>query len=178
LFRWWWNYRRGIPFEEIKSGINLALAAEVKKSVTVPVLVAGGFQHAYVIRRALKAKMVDGVTIARPLIANRDLPKLFRAGMDWEHAGWIPNDRWPIRSRCPCTYCNRCLVNDIENPLGCYDESRYAEFGDKSYEEMMKRAMEVFQPDPGQWDPPAGGPPPLPVCPPSSNDGRNPCPPV
>src|SRR5262249_32335899 len=110
LFRWWWNYRRGIPFEEIKSGINLALAAEVKKSVNVPVLVAGGFQHAYVIRRALQAKMVDGVTIARPLIANRDLPKLFRAGMDWEHASWIPPEKWPIRDRHPCSYCNKCLI--------------------------------------------------------------------
>lgn len=153
LFRWWWNYRRGVPFEEIKSGINLAMAAAIKQAVKIPVLVAGGFQHASVIRKALQAKMVDGVTIARPLIANRDLPKLFRAGMDWEHASWIPDGQWPIENRNPCTYCNKCLINDIENPLGCYEESRYADIADDElrYAKMMEKVMEVFRPDPGQW---------------------------
>ena len=96
--------------------------------------------------------MVDGVTIARPLIANRDLPKMFRAGFDWEHAEWISSDKWPIRDRKPCTYCNKCLINDIKNPLGCYDESRYSESGDRSYDVMIERVMEVFKPEPGQWD--------------------------
>ena len=26
------------------------------------------------------------------------------------------------RADKPCTYCNRCLVNVVENPLGCYEE--------------------------------------------------------
>ena len=29
------------------------------------------------------------------------------------------------RADKPCTYCNRCLVNVVENPLGCYDETRF-----------------------------------------------------
>ena len=29
------------------------------------------------------------------------------------------------RADKPCTYCNRCLVNVVENPLGCYDVTRF-----------------------------------------------------
>ena len=50
-------------------------------------------------------------SIARPLVANNDLVEVFRRGQD--------------RADRPCTYCNRCLANVIENPLGCYEESRY-----------------------------------------------------
>ena len=46
--------------------------------------------------------------MARPLIANNDLVEVFRRGQD--------------RADKPCSYCNRCLVNVVENPLGCYDE--------------------------------------------------------
>ena len=41
----------------------------------------------------------------------------------------------------PCTYCNRCLVNVVENPLGCYEESRYP-----SREAMVAEIMSVFDP--------------------------------
>ena len=70
----------------------------------------------------------DAVTIARPLIANPDLVKTFAAGRDA-----------PER---PCTYCNKCLVNVIENPLGCYELSRY----DGDNERMMREVMSVFEP--------------------------------
>ena len=46
--------------------------------------------------------------MARTLVANNDLPKVFASGKD--------------QAEEPCTYCNRCLVNVVENPLGCYDE--------------------------------------------------------
>ena len=88
----------------------------------------------------MKAGQADAVSIARPLIANRDLPKLFRAEMDWEHAQWIPDGQWPIRNRHPCTYCNKCLMNDLQNPLGCYDLTRYP-----SREAMIAEVMEVFE---------------------------------
>jgi 2,4-dienoyl-CoA reductase (NADPH2) len=41
----------------------------------------------------------------------------------------------------PCSYCNKCLVNVVENPLGCYDESRFP-----SREAMVQQIMSVFQP--------------------------------
>jgi len=41
----------------------------------------------------------------------------------------------------PCTYCNRCLVNAPENPLGCYELSRFP-----SREAMVKEILSVYQP--------------------------------
>jgi len=53
----------------------------------------------------------DAVSMARPLVANNDLPQIFKSGKD--------------RADKPCSYCNRCLVNVVENPLGCYDATRF-----------------------------------------------------
>jgi hypothetical protein len=97
------------------------------------VLCTGGFQTASVIREAITAGDCDAVTIARPLIANNDLVELFRAGLD--------------RAPRPCTYCNKCLVNVIENPLGCYEESRFA-----SHDEMLAQIMSVFAQTPPTAD--------------------------
>lgn len=108
-------------------GRNLLDAREIKQHVNVPVICTGGFQQASYIRRALNENFCDGVTIARPLIANNNLVKWFEKGED------LPPK--------PCTYCNKCLLNVIENPLGCYEESRY-----DSYEEMMEDVMSVFHP--------------------------------
>jgi 2,4-dienoyl-CoA reductase (NADPH2) len=141
LFRWWWNYRRDLAYEDIKLGINLEHAAQVRKELpdNVKVLVTGGFQHRHVIAQAIGSGKVDGVSIARPLIANRDLPKLFRAGMDWAQASWM-KEEWPLRNRHPCSYCNKCLMNDLQNPLGCYDNNRYPD-----HETMISEVMEVYQ---------------------------------
>ncbi len=141
LFRWWWNYRRGVAYEDIKLGLNLDFAAQMRKSLPqeIKVIVTGGFQHRGVINDALRLGKVDGISIARPLIANRDLPKLFYEQMDWADASWMPDDKWPLRHRQPCSYCNKCLFNDLENPLGCYDQNRFPD-----YETMIDEVMEVF----------------------------------
>ena len=46
-----------------------------------------------------------------------------------------------------CTYCNKCLINDLVNPLGCYELSRYdgATFEEK-YDNMIATVMSVFEP--------------------------------
>jgi 2,4-dienoyl-CoA reductase-like NADH-dependent reductase (Old Yellow Enzyme family) len=116
------------PPESVE-GFNLADARAIKESVSVPVLCTGGFQTASVIRRAIERGDCDAVTIARPLVANNDLPKLFAGGRD--------------RAPRPCTFCNRCLFNVVENPLGCYDERRY-----DSRDEMIAQIMSVFDPPP------------------------------
>ena len=54
------------------------------------------------------------------------------------------------RAPKPCTYCNKCLVNVVENPLGCYDESRF-----DSREAMIEQILSVFQPAPFQEGLPA-----------------------
>jgi 2,4-dienoyl-CoA reductase (NADPH2) len=82
-----------------------------------------------VIRQAIERGDCDAVSAARPLVANRDLVLQFQAGAD--------------KPVSPCSYCNKCLVNVVENPLGCYDERRFA-----SREEMVRQIMSVYRPQP------------------------------
>ena len=122
-----WNRAAG-PADEIE-GKNLPDARAIKAAITVPVICTGGFQTASVIARAITAGDCDAVSIARPLIANNDLVQVFERGQD--------------RADKPCTYCNRCLVNVVENPLGCYDETRFT-----SREAMVAQIMSVYSPPP------------------------------
>jgi 2,4-dienoyl-CoA reductase-like NADH-dependent reductase (Old Yellow Enzyme family) len=114
-------------------GINLPDAEKIKAAVSVPVICTGGFQTRAIINDAIEKKRCDAVSIARPLIANNDLVKMFERGI-----GRPPN---------PCTYCNKCLVNAVENPLGCYDETRFASHPDP-HEAMIREIMTVFDPPP------------------------------
>jgi 2,4-dienoyl-CoA reductase (NADPH2) len=82
-----------------------------------------------VIRKALEDGQCDAVTIARPLLANPDLLRVFAAGRD--------------RPERPCTYSNKCLFALLEDPLGCYDERRFA-----SREEMLREIYSVYDPPP------------------------------
>lgn len=125
LFERRWAEARGDRIE----GINLPAAKAIKAAVQVPVLCTGGFQTAEIIREAIRQQFCDAVTIARPLIANNDLVQQFAAGRG--------------RPAVPCTYCNRCLVNAVENPLGCYDQSRFP-----TREAMVAEIMSVFTPAP------------------------------
>jgi 2,4-dienoyl-CoA reductase-like NADH-dependent reductase (Old Yellow Enzyme family) len=122
-----WERARG-PFEKIE-GMNLPFAQRISQAVGIPVLCTGGFQTAAIIEKALTDEMCDAVTIARPLIANNDLVRQFGAGIG--------------RPPRPCTYCNKCLVNAVENPLGCYEEARFT-----SRDEMVREIMSVFNPPP------------------------------
>lgn len=125
LFQHRWEKATGDQIE----GINLPDARAIKQKVSVPVICTGGFQTASVIRKAIADGACDAVSIARPLVANNDLVHMFEQGID--------------RPPLPCTYCNKCLVNVVENPLGCYEESRF-----KTREEMIKQIMSVFDPPP------------------------------
>jgi 2,4-dienoyl-CoA reductase-like NADH-dependent reductase (Old Yellow Enzyme family) len=109
-------------------GINLADCRAIKEAVSVPVLCTGGFQTASVVNAAIERGDCDGVTIGRPLIANNDIVQVWQAGHD--------------RPARPCTYCNKCLINQLENPLGCYEESRY-----DSREEMVRQILSVYEPN-------------------------------
>jgi 2,4-dienoyl-CoA reductase (NADPH2) len=94
--------------------------------VKIPVISTGGYQRASLIREGLTSGAFDGVSIARPLLANPDLPQMFRAGLDE-----------PPR---PCTFCNKCLLHVLEDPLGCYEESRY-----ESYDKMIEDVMSFLE---------------------------------
>lgn len=130
------SFRQFVSVEEMQEllnqyqGISLSHAAAIKQHVKIPVICTGGFQQASYINRAISEGFCDAVSIARPLVANNDLVKQFAAGKD-------------IPAR-PCTYCNKCLLNTLENPLGCYDSRRY----DGDDEAMVQEVLSVFQPAP------------------------------
>jgi 2,4-dienoyl-CoA reductase-like NADH-dependent reductase (Old Yellow Enzyme family) len=123
---WKWHWEK--PSRRGPEGINLEDARAVKETVTIPVLCTGGFQTASVISSAIERGDCDGVTMARPLIANPDLVRWFERGHD--------------RAPRPCTYCNKCLFAFVENPLGCYDERRF-----DSREQMIDEILSVYEPD-------------------------------
>ena len=130
LFTRRWEEARG-PLDGIE-GLNLPDTRAIKRAVgTLPVLCTGGFQTAAIIEAAIERGDCDAVSIARPLIANNDLVQQFARGIG--------------RPANPCTYCNNCLVNAVENPLGCYDERRFP-----SREAMVREILSVFQPAPFQ----------------------------
>jgi 2,4-dienoyl-CoA reductase (NADPH2) len=122
-----WNDAAGDP--DAIEGSNLRYARAIKQAVGIPVICTGGFQTASTIRQAIDRGDCDAVSAARALVANRDLVRQFEAGADT-----------PAK---PCTYCNKCLVNVVENPLGCYDETRFG-----SRDEMVRQIMSVFEPPP------------------------------
>jgi 2,4-dienoyl-CoA reductase-like NADH-dependent reductase (Old Yellow Enzyme family) len=105
-------------------------AREIKKHVKVPILNTGGYQDGNLIRKVISEGYCDAVTIARPLIANNDLPKILQRGEE---------------AARPCSFCNRCLINAVANPLACYDLRRF-----KDRDEMIREAMTVFDPPPYQ----------------------------
>jgi 2,4-dienoyl-CoA reductase-like NADH-dependent reductase (Old Yellow Enzyme family) len=126
VFRSRWEKARG-PRERIE-GLNRPDARAIKNAVgTIPVICTGGFQTAAIIEDAIVRGDCDAVSIARPLIANNDLVRQFARGIG--------------RPANPCTYCNRCLVNAPENPLGCYDESRFP-----SRDVMIQEILSVYTP--------------------------------
>ena len=68
--------------------------------------------------------------MARPLVANPDLPKVWAAGRD------LP-DR-------PCTFCNKCLLNAPKNPMGCYELDRF----DGDWQRMVDALMWIYDTKP------------------------------
>jgi 2,4-dienoyl-CoA reductase (NADPH2) len=127
VFRWLWDRkRRGRPIE----GVGIDEARAIKEAVGIPVISTGGYQTASVVRDGITSGAFDGVAIARPLIANPDLPQQWASGRD------LP--------AIPCTYCNKCLVNAPKNPLGCYEESRFPD-----REAMLAAITAIYRARPG-----------------------------
>jgi 2,4-dienoyl-CoA reductase-like NADH-dependent reductase (Old Yellow Enzyme family) len=91
---------------------NLPDARRFREEVGLPVIANGGFQRRSVIEQALGSGGCDMVSMARPLLANPQLPALLQAGQES-----------PER---PCTFCNRCAIRTTLFPLGCYEPARFA----------------------------------------------------
>jgi 2,4-dienoyl-CoA reductase-like NADH-dependent reductase (Old Yellow Enzyme family) len=135
LFRWLWRFRRGKIIEGINAEYSQYLRSEISKiDPSIKFLCTGGFQHAANIAGAIRDGSCDGVSMGRPLIANNDLPHILRTA------------NGPIEQK-ECTYCNKCLLNDLANPLGCYEVSRYdGDTFEEKWDALIKDVMSVYQP--------------------------------
>jgi hypothetical protein len=122
------------PFTKLE-GLTLEDARAVRSVVKIPVLCTGAFQTPAVIRRAIESGACDAVTIARPLLANPDLP---RDAREASRRGKLDYEA-PV----PCTCCNKCTVNVLENPLGCYERKRF-----DSYEGMIQHILSFYEKGP------------------------------
>jgi 2,4-dienoyl-CoA reductase-like NADH-dependent reductase (Old Yellow Enzyme family) len=123
IFRWiWFRMKKGRPVE----AISIDEARAIKAAVKIPVINTGGYQTASVIRDGITSGAFDAVAIARSLIANPDLVKQWQAGRD--------------TPEIPCTYCNKCLVNAPENPMGCYELKRFP-----SRDAMIEQLMTIYR---------------------------------
>lgn len=152
LYRHFPDYLRGRardddePAWRLLEGINRSAAREIKSNVSIPVLCTGSFQSREGIEQAIDSGDCDAVTIARPLLANPNLPNEIRAAV-------AAGDR-RYRPERPCTLCNRCLLAVVEHPLGCYDDSRYAPDHpdpDDRYDAMIAGVMRLYGDPAQQW---------------------------
>ena len=135
IFRYLWH-RTQEPLDRIE-GANAVHAHAIRDAIRemtpdVPVICTGGFQTGAKISGAIERGDCDAVSIARPLVANPDMVnRYFMNGRE------IPQEQ-------RCTYCNKCLLNTLENPTGCYELSRFG--GD--YDAMIREVMSVYEPKP------------------------------
>ena len=123
----------GRAVQDRVEGLLAQDARVIKGAVSIPVICTGGWQSASRIRQAITNGECDAVSMARSLLANPNLPQLFREGKD----GPVPEKR--------CTYGNKCLVNVIEHPLGCYEVSRFREHGESAWDRMIEEVMEYYK---------------------------------
>jgi 2,4-dienoyl-CoA reductase (NADPH2) len=135
LFEWFWRLRRGKIIEGINAEYSRYLRSEITRiDPTIKFLCTGGFQHASAIAGVIRDGSCDGVSMARPLVANSDLPHILQTA------------NGPSRQK-ECSYCNKCLVNDLANPLGCYDVSRYdGDTFEEKWSNLIKSVMSVYDP--------------------------------
>jgi 2,4-dienoyl-CoA reductase (NADPH2) len=103
-------------------GVSAEEAKLFREQTGLPVIANGGFGEMDFIEQTLAAGKADMVAMARPLLANVNLVKLFKHGIN--------------KPEKPCTHCNRCIVRTGNFPLGCYDPSRF-----KSIDEMEAQIM-------------------------------------
>lgn len=125
--------RDGRAIPERVEGLLAGDAGVIKKAVSIPIICTGGWQSASRIRDAITRGDCDAVSIARSLLANPNLPQLFREGKD----GPEPDKR--------CTYGNKCVLNVVEHPLGCYEVERFREHGANAWDKMIEEVMAYYQ---------------------------------
>jgi len=113
--------------DKVKQGENAKYARAIRQAVRIPVIANGGFQDQARIEQVLADGDCDLVSMARALLSNPRLPRVFAGKRRL--------------AKPPCTFCNRCAARTALFPLGCYDISRFRAPG-LSEEQAWKRMEE------------------------------------
>lgn len=96
-----------------KEGYNVEFARRIKKEVSCPVMVVGGFRSYAVIEKTLKDGGLDYISMSRPLIREPDLPNR-----------WLKGDLEPAK----CISCNSCFIPGMkEGGIYCVVEKKQRE---------------------------------------------------
>jgi len=83
------------PDMGMEKGCNVPLAEGIKKVVSVPVIAVGKITGPHMAEEILEQGQADLVAMARPLIADPDLPNKAKEGR--------------VNEIRPCIYCNECI---------------------------------------------------------------------
>lgn len=84
---------------------NLDHAEEIKKNVSIPIIVVGGIRKLKDIKNIVEKERCDFVSMCRPFIIEPNLVKKFKEGS---------------QSESKCINCNYCTVGSEKHPLKCY----------------------------------------------------------
>lgn len=114
-----------IPPMFLPKGCNLHLAQGVKKIVTIPVIAAGALGDPVLANQAIKEGKADLVSMARPLLADPDLPA----------KAW----RGELRDIRYCIRCNDCVSQiRISRSVKCTVNFRAGKEGHYSYQPVVR----------------------------------------
>ena len=94
-------YGRIFPTMGMPEGCNVPLAAEIKKVINIPVIVAGKLGNPLLAEEVLKDGKADLIAVGRPLLADPELPRKAAEGR--------------LDDIRPCLYCNEGCAGSISN---------------------------------------------------------------
>jgi len=97
--------RRFIPQPKPIVKYNVDAAVQIKKAVTIPVIVVGGIHTIGDINDIITRTDIDFVSMSRPFIIEPDIVEKFRTGTQTESK---------------CIKCNYCTIIQESLPLRCY----------------------------------------------------------
>jgi 2,4-dienoyl-CoA reductase-like NADH-dependent reductase (Old Yellow Enzyme family) len=101
------HIRKGIKTRE-QEAYYAPWAKEVKKAVSVPIILVGGMRSFDIMEKLVTENYTDAISMCRPFIREPGIVNRWQSG-----------DRAPVR----CLRCNRCLTNVRgETPLQCFQE--------------------------------------------------------